>query len=140
MDFASRSIPFMKMIAFWDTAPCIMVVVDRRFRGAYFLHHQGDSKGSLTCRKTSYGAHGFTSPPTEGVLRTFIAPKNLLLSPGSNPRALVPMTSTLTTRPPRTQSAFRKRSSSHVVIQVCFIISATDSLCKRVYLIMTQNC
>jgi hypothetical protein len=32
----------MKMIIFWDMAPCGLVKVDRRFRGAYGLHHQGD--------------------------------------------------------------------------------------------------
>jgi hypothetical protein len=31
----------MKMLAFWDVAPCSLVVVDRLFRGAYCLHHQG---------------------------------------------------------------------------------------------------
>jgi hypothetical protein len=29
------------MIAFWDTAPCGLVEVDRRFTGAY-CHHQND--------------------------------------------------------------------------------------------------
>jgi hypothetical protein len=29
------------MTTFWDTAPCNLVEVDRRFRGAYRLHHQG---------------------------------------------------------------------------------------------------
>jgi hypothetical protein len=31
-----------KIRAFWDIAPCSLVVVDRRFRGSYCLHHQGD--------------------------------------------------------------------------------------------------
>jgi hypothetical protein len=30
------------MTAFWDIAPCSLVEVDRRFRGAYCLHYQGD--------------------------------------------------------------------------------------------------
>jgi hypothetical protein len=29
----------MKMTALWDTAPCSLVEVDRRFRDAYCLHH-----------------------------------------------------------------------------------------------------
>jgi hypothetical protein len=29
----------MKMTAFWDTGPCSLVYVDRRFRGAYHFHH-----------------------------------------------------------------------------------------------------
>jgi hypothetical protein len=32
----------MKMIAFWDIAPCILIEMDRPFRGAYCLHHQGN--------------------------------------------------------------------------------------------------
>jgi hypothetical protein len=28
-----------KTMAFWDIAPCRLIVVDRRFRGAYCLHH-----------------------------------------------------------------------------------------------------
>jgi hypothetical protein len=31
----------MKMIAFWDMAPCSLVEVDGRFRGAYCLRHRG---------------------------------------------------------------------------------------------------
>jgi hypothetical protein len=33
---------YMKMAAFWDTAPCSLVDVDRCFRGAYCSHHQGN--------------------------------------------------------------------------------------------------
>jgi hypothetical protein len=32
----------MKMTAFWDVAPCSLIEVYGRFRGAYCLHHQGD--------------------------------------------------------------------------------------------------
>jgi hypothetical protein len=32
----------MKMTVFWDVAPCSLVEIYRRFRGAYCLHHQGD--------------------------------------------------------------------------------------------------
>jgi hypothetical protein len=31
----------MKMTFFWDVAPCSLVKVDRRFRGAYYLHNRG---------------------------------------------------------------------------------------------------
>jgi hypothetical protein len=31
---------FIRVI--WDVAPCSHVEVDRRFRGAYFLHHRPD--------------------------------------------------------------------------------------------------
>jgi hypothetical protein len=32
----------INMTSFLDTAPCNLVEVDRRFRRAYCLHHQGD--------------------------------------------------------------------------------------------------
>jgi len=32
----------MKITAFWDIAPCGLVVVERRFRDAYCLRHLGD--------------------------------------------------------------------------------------------------
>jgi hypothetical protein len=32
----------MKIAAFWDIASCSLVEVDRSFRGAYCLHHQGN--------------------------------------------------------------------------------------------------
>jgi hypothetical protein len=32
----------MKFRVFWDVAPCSQVDVDRRFRGAYYLHHGDD--------------------------------------------------------------------------------------------------
>jgi hypothetical protein len=31
----------LKMTGVWDIAPCSLVEVDRRFRGAYCLHHRG---------------------------------------------------------------------------------------------------
>jgi hypothetical protein len=30
----------LKMTVCWDVAPCSLVEIDRRFRGAYSLHHQ----------------------------------------------------------------------------------------------------
>jgi hypothetical protein len=39
----------MKMTAFWDVAPCSLVEVDRRFRGAFcHLHQQGRTHLGLT--------------------------------------------------------------------------------------------
>jgi hypothetical protein len=32
----------MKFRVFWDVLPCSQVDVDGLFRGAYWLHHQGD--------------------------------------------------------------------------------------------------
>jgi hypothetical protein len=36
----------MKMRAFWDVAPCSLVEVDRRVRGAYCHYHQSGYGGS----------------------------------------------------------------------------------------------
>jgi hypothetical protein len=55
-----RSVLSLKIRAFWDVSPCSLVRVDRRFRGAYRLYHQGDeiiAEGSnlLTrCRENQY--------------------------------------------------------------------------------------
>jgi hypothetical protein len=35
----------MKIGLFWDAAPCSLVETDRRFRGAYYLHHEGIDDG-----------------------------------------------------------------------------------------------
>jgi hypothetical protein len=32
----------IKMVVFWVVAPCNLVEVNKRFRGAYYLHHKGD--------------------------------------------------------------------------------------------------
>jgi hypothetical protein len=32
----------IKMAVFWVVAPCSLVDIDRRFSGAYCLHHEGD--------------------------------------------------------------------------------------------------
>jgi hypothetical protein len=42
----------MKFTVFWDVEPCSHVTVDRRFKGAYCLHHQGDdSPDDVTTRR-----------------------------------------------------------------------------------------
>jgi hypothetical protein len=38
-------LPTSMMIALWEKAPCSLVEICRRFRDAYFLHHQGDNGG-----------------------------------------------------------------------------------------------
>jgi hypothetical protein len=61
-----------------------------------------DFERSLTCRKIlRHGTSGFTSYLKEGVLWIIIALKNPLPCQDSNPRPLGPVTSTLTTTPPR---------------------------------------
>jgi hypothetical protein len=40
----------VKITAFWDTAPCSLMEVDRHFGGVYYLHHQGDDEGCTHLR------------------------------------------------------------------------------------------
>jgi hypothetical protein len=35
-----RTRTLKKMAVFWDVAPCSLIEIDRRFRDAYYLHHQ----------------------------------------------------------------------------------------------------
>jgi hypothetical protein len=42
------------MAVFWVVAPCSLVEVYRRFRGAYCLHHQGETRNYSFNIKYSY--------------------------------------------------------------------------------------
>jgi hypothetical protein len=54
-----RTIFDLKMTAFWDRGPCSVVEVDRRFRDAYCLYHQGDEGDNMNKRRpTSTKLHG----------------------------------------------------------------------------------
>jgi hypothetical protein len=53
----------MKMTAFSDTAPCNLVEIDRRLKGACYLNHQGDHR-LLNRRFTSTRLHGAISQKT----------------------------------------------------------------------------
>jgi hypothetical protein len=51
----------MNTIACWEIAPCNILVVDRRFRGVYYLHYQGDGwrqYAPLKRRSTTRRLHG----------------------------------------------------------------------------------
>jgi hypothetical protein len=54
-----------------------------------------NSRDLLHATNLRYGTDGFTSPPTEGVLRIFSPLKIRRLRPGLNPRTWVPKASTL---------------------------------------------
>jgi hypothetical protein len=49
------------MTFFWDVAPCSLVDIDRHFRGAYCLYHQGDALPEdshfHTCRRENLKSH-----------------------------------------------------------------------------------
>jgi hypothetical protein len=51
----ANSISFIKFRVFWIVAPCSHVEVDRRFRGAYCLHHT-DDRGSTYLRNVCHRA------------------------------------------------------------------------------------
>jgi hypothetical protein len=42
----------LRIIAFWDIAPSIIIEADRRFRVVYCLHNQGEDGSSTHLRKT----------------------------------------------------------------------------------------
>jgi hypothetical protein len=56
----------MKMMAFWDIALCGLFEVNRRFRGAYCLHHQGDDGGVCTYEMSVYLSEATRFYITEG--------------------------------------------------------------------------
>jgi hypothetical protein len=39
----------LEKTAVWDIVPCSSVEVDRRFRGAYYIHHQDDLLMEAVC-------------------------------------------------------------------------------------------
>jgi hypothetical protein len=43
----------MKIRAFWDEAPCSLVEIERRFRGAYCLHLQDDECLTMVAIRTT---------------------------------------------------------------------------------------
>jgi hypothetical protein len=47
----------MKMVIFWDVAACSLVDIDRRFRGAYCLHHRPEDRRQASPKL-------FFTPPT----------------------------------------------------------------------------
>jgi hypothetical protein len=47
----------MKMAVFWVVAPCSLVEVYRRFRGACCLHHQGDRNNREDSVLLVYSVH-----------------------------------------------------------------------------------
>jgi hypothetical protein len=66
-----------------------------------------DLKRYLTCSKIlQHGTSGFTFHPKESVLQIFIVLQNPSRRPGSNPRLLGPVASTLTTTPPKRLGRF----------------------------------
>jgi hypothetical protein len=57
----------IKIRVFWNVMPCSLIGVDRRFRGAYCLHHQGNGwrqYAPLKCWSTPMRLHRATSQKT----------------------------------------------------------------------------
>jgi hypothetical protein len=49
----------MNIIVFWDVLPC-KIIVDRRFGGAYCLHHQGSLMMEAVCTSETSVDNHFT--------------------------------------------------------------------------------
>jgi hypothetical protein len=45
--FQVLTVANIKMTVFWEVAPCSLIEIERRFRGAYCLHRQGDVSSQL---------------------------------------------------------------------------------------------
>jgi hypothetical protein len=56
------AISVKNMTAFWDTASCSLVEVDRRFRGTYCLHHYPDDEGSTHHFNVSLLVQNYMAP------------------------------------------------------------------------------
>jgi hypothetical protein len=65
----------MKMGVFWDVVPCSLVEIDRLFRGAYCLHHQGDRAGTSETSVSLYETTPATSQKTVIFNCAFTPPK-----------------------------------------------------------------
>jgi hypothetical protein len=64
----------MKTKAFWDIISCSLIGVDRRFRGAYCFHHQGDTDdGGSTCRLYMWEGSHFHTCHHENLKSHFLA-------------------------------------------------------------------
>jgi hypothetical protein len=45
--FIKKARDFLNLLSFWDIASCGLIEVDRRFKGAYCLHHRHDGGSTL---------------------------------------------------------------------------------------------
>jgi hypothetical protein len=52
----------LKIRGFWNIAPCSTVEVERRFRVAYYIHHQDDDDGgSISLWNVGVHQRGYTA-------------------------------------------------------------------------------
>jgi hypothetical protein len=56
----------MKITVFWDDAPCSLVEMDQRFRGAYCPYYHGDDGGSKHLWNVGQFLPDYTAHITEG--------------------------------------------------------------------------
>jgi hypothetical protein len=61
------------MAVFWAVASCSLEDIDRRFRGAYCFHHQGDGGRKLLCNI------GATSQKTATFMLVVVRTSNLAM-------------------------------------------------------------
>jgi hypothetical protein len=111
----------------WLVHQCSLAVIPEDISGAsrrngqrsenFAYQYRKYLKWSLTCYKIlRHGTSGFTSHPKEGVLRIFIALKNVSPRPGLNPRPLEPHRYSTNSNP-----AFVKTASVKLVAEREFI-------------------
>jgi hypothetical protein len=63
------------MVAFWDTVPCRLAEVDRRFTDAYRLHHHAD-EAVLTSETSVYFCKSTQRCIPQGAILSDLLPKN----------------------------------------------------------------
>jgi hypothetical protein len=72
MRFQVLTATSMKTSVLWDISPCTLVGIDRRFRGAYCLHNQGDKPASPKRQWISAGLHSTASQKTAIFIKIFV--------------------------------------------------------------------
>jgi hypothetical protein len=71
MKFCIKSSYILKSKAFWDIAPCSLLGVDRRFGGAYCLHHEDDDEVRTSETSVNYNVPTRRYIPEDSKLHVF---------------------------------------------------------------------
>jgi hypothetical protein len=127
----------MKMAAFWDVAPCSLVWVDRRFRGAYCPYQQGGgaiSQKAVICKGRKVWISNWAlfcnleftwSNPDQAIVRTSILrfPKLRQLNAGA----------VCWNRPRPLHATFKYYSYNHLTIFHSMLTTAVDAVSLKNY-------
>jgi hypothetical protein len=66
------------LVVFWGVAPCSPVEIYRRFKGACYLHHQGDDRQKTATLTILVGFKVLTAVSTKMAVFWFVAPCSLV--------------------------------------------------------------